>query len=85
MKKECNGNLKDIILEMMKSDTDCCEVTNTVGDTSVTVEVMITNFINENSLKGMQNMKVVMNYLKETIPNQYDNQFAVRCIREKLI
>lgn len=49
------------------------------------VEVMITNFINENSLKGMQNMKVVMNYLKETIPNQYDNQFAVRCIREKLI
>ena len=49
------------------------------------VEVMITNFINENSLKGMQNMKVVMNYLKETIPNQYDNQFAVRCIREKLM
>jgi len=49
------------------------------------VEAMITNFINENSLKGMQNMKVVMNYLKETIPNQYDNQFAVRCIREKLV
>lgn len=49
------------------------------------VDVLITNFINENSLKGMQNMKVVMNYLKETIPNQYDNQFAVRCIREKLI
>ena len=49
------------------------------------VEVMITNFINENALKGMQNMKVVMNYLKETIPNQYDNQFAVNCIKSKLI
>ena len=49
------------------------------------VDVLITNFINENSLKGMQNMKIVMNYLKETIPNQYDNQFAVRCVREKLV
>jgi uncharacterized protein YqeY len=49
------------------------------------VEVMITNFINENSLKGMQNMKVVMNYLKETIPNQYNNQFAVSCIKSKLM
>jgi hypothetical protein len=45
MKKECNGNLKDIILEMMKSDADCCEITNTVGDTSVTVEVTITKIV----------------------------------------
>lgn len=42
MKKECNGNLKDIILEMFKNDTDCCEVTNKVGDIEVTVEVTIT-------------------------------------------
>lgn len=48
------------------------------------VEAMITNFISENKLSGMQNMKVVMNYLKETIPNQYDNQFAVQCIKSKL-
>lgn len=42
MKEGFNGNLKDIILHMIQNDTDCCEVTNTVGDVSVTVEVTIT-------------------------------------------
>ena len=42
MKEEFNGNLKELILYMMQNDTDCCEVTNTVGDVSVTVEVTIT-------------------------------------------
>lgn len=45
MKEGFNGNLKDIILHMIKNDTDCCEVTNTVGDVSVTVEVTITKII----------------------------------------
>jgi hypothetical protein len=45
MKEGFNGNLKDIILHMIKNDTDCCEVTNTVGDTSVTVEVTITKIV----------------------------------------
>ncbi len=41
-KKEFNGTLKEVILQMIEADTDCCEVTNTVGDVSVTVEVTIT-------------------------------------------
>lgn len=41
MKEEFNGNLKELILYMMQNDTDCCEVTNTVGNTSVTIEVTI--------------------------------------------
>ena len=45
MKEGFNGNLKDIILHMIENDTDCCEVTNTVGDTSVTVEVTITKIV----------------------------------------
>ena len=46
MKEGFNGNLKDIILHMIQNDTDCCEVTNTVGDVSVTVEVTITKITN---------------------------------------
>ena len=42
MKKECTGNLKEIILAMIEAGTDCCEVTNTVGDISVSVDVTIT-------------------------------------------
>ena len=49
MKKEFSGNLKDLILEMFKNETDCCEVTNTVGNVSVTVEVTITK-ITENGI-----------------------------------
>ena len=45
MKKECTGNLKEIILAMMESETDCCEVTNTVGDISVTVDITITKIV----------------------------------------
>lgn len=47
MKKECTGNLKEIILSMMESDTDCCEVTNTVGDISVTVDITITKIVDK--------------------------------------
>jgi hypothetical protein len=50
MKEGFNGNLKDIILHMIKNDTDCCEVTNTVGDTSVTVEVTITKIVSGNEV-----------------------------------
>lgn len=46
MGKEFNGNLKELILYLIKNDTDCCEVTNTVGDVSVTVEVTITKITN---------------------------------------
>lgn len=42
MKKECTGNLKEIILAMIESGADCCEVTNTVGDISVSVDITIT-------------------------------------------
>lgn len=50
MKEGFNGNLKDIILHMIQNDTDCCEVTNTVGDTSVTVEVTITKIVSGNEV-----------------------------------
>ena len=30
---------------MLKNDTDCCEITNTVGDLSVTVELTITKIV----------------------------------------
>ena len=41
MKEEFSGNLKELILYMMQNEADCCEVTNTVEDVSVTVEVTI--------------------------------------------
>lgn len=42
MKEKFSGNLKEIILYMINNETDCCEVTNTVGDISVTVDITIT-------------------------------------------
>ena len=45
MKKEFTGNLKEIILAMMEAETDCCEVTNTVGNVSVTVDITITKIV----------------------------------------
>jgi hypothetical protein len=50
MKKECTGNLKEIILAMIEADTDCCEVTNTVDDFSVTVEVTIKKIVDGNTV-----------------------------------
>jgi len=47
MKKECTGNLKEIILAMIENETDCCEVTNTVGDISVTVDITITKIVDK--------------------------------------
>ena len=40
-----NGNLKQIIMAMLNADTDCCEVTNTVGDISVTLDITITKIV----------------------------------------
>jgi hypothetical protein len=73
MKKECNGNLKDIILEMMKSDTDCCEVTNTVGDTSVTVEVTITKIVDNGEVvyDAYQEDDCLDNYIYEESDGGY--------------
>ena len=45
MKKECTGNLKEIILAMIEAGTDCCEVTNTVGNFSVSVDITINKII----------------------------------------
>ncbi len=49
-KKEFNGTLKEIILAMIEADTDCCEVTNTVEDFSVTVEVTIKKIVDGNTV-----------------------------------
>jgi hypothetical protein len=45
--KEFSGNLKEAIIEMINNGTDCCEVTNTVGDFSVTVELTITKIVDK--------------------------------------
>jgi hypothetical protein len=49
-KKECTGNLKDIILAMLEAETNCCEVTNTVDDFSVTVEVTIKKIVDGDTI-----------------------------------
>lgn len=40
-----NGNLKEIIKAMIEAGTDCCEATNTVGNSSVTVDITITKIV----------------------------------------
>jgi hypothetical protein len=50
MKEEFKGNLKDLILYMIQNDTDCCEVTNTVNDFSVTAEVTIKKIVDGNTV-----------------------------------
>ena len=45
MKKDCTGNLKEIILAMIEAGTDCCEVTNTVGNFSVSVDITINKIV----------------------------------------
>ena len=40
-----NGNLKEIIKAMIEADTDCCTVTNAVGDISVTLDITITKIV----------------------------------------
>ena len=47
MGKEFSGNLKEAIIEMINNGTDCCEVTNIVGDFSVTVELTITKIVDK--------------------------------------
>lgn len=50
MSKEFHGNLKELILYMIQNGTDCCEVTNTVGETSVTLDVTITKIVEGNTV-----------------------------------
>ena len=39
--KEFNGDLGTALKEMIHNDTDCCEVTYTLGDTQITAEITI--------------------------------------------
>ena len=41
MKENFNGNLKDVIVYLINNDVDSCEITNTVDDISVTLDVTI--------------------------------------------
>lgn len=38
--------IRDVIRSMLRADTDNCEVTDTVGNTSVTVDITITKIMN---------------------------------------
>ena len=39
--KDFNGDLGTALKEMIHNDTDCCEVTYTLGDTQITAEITI--------------------------------------------
>lgn len=43
--KDFNGSLKQVIMAMIEADTDSCEVTNTVGDISVTLDITILKIV----------------------------------------
>lgn len=43
--KEFNGDLGTALKEMIHNDTDCCEVTYTLGDTRITAEIVITKVV----------------------------------------
>ena len=43
--KDYNGSLKEVIMAMLEADTDSCEVTNTVGDISVTLDITIIKIV----------------------------------------
>lgn len=43
--KEFNGDLGTALKEMIHNDTDCCEVTYTLGDTQITAEIVITKVV----------------------------------------
>ena len=49
------------------------------------VEVIVKNFIIDNRLNGIKDMGKVMNYLKETIPNQYDPKFVSTYTKSMLV
>lgn len=53
--------------------------------TNEEVEVIVKNFIIENKLNGIKDMGKVMNYLKETIPNQYDPKFVSNYTKSMLV
>ena len=45
MGKTFSGNLKEIVFAMINNNTDCCEVTDTVGDISITLDITITKIV----------------------------------------
>ena len=45
MSTEFNGNLKDAIIAMLSNQTDSCEITHTIDDLSITVELTIKKIV----------------------------------------
>lgn len=48
--KEFSGDLGTALKEMIHNDTDCCEVTYTLGDMVITAEITITKVVVENEV-----------------------------------
>jgi hypothetical protein len=48
--KEFSGDLGTALKEMIHNDTDCCEVTYTLGDMTITAEITITKVVVENEV-----------------------------------
>lgn len=50
MKENFNGNLKDVIIYLINNGVDSCEITNTVNDVSVTLDVTIKKITSGNQV-----------------------------------
>lgn len=70
--KESNGDQReiDVLTPLVPSKMDEGELT-----------ALITNFINENELSGMKDMKVVMSFLNENYVGRFDGKFASGVIK----
>lgn len=50
MGKNFNGTLKEALIEMLKNETDCCEVSYAVDDMIITSEITITRVVKDGEL-----------------------------------
>ena len=50
VKKDFNGDLGRALKEMIHNDTDCCEVTYTLGDMEITADITITKVVVANEV-----------------------------------
>lgn len=57
--------IRDIIRSMLKADTDNCEVTDTVGNTSVTVDITITKIMSGDVVVYDANEEITEGLCKE--------------------
>ena len=60
MTTEFNGNLKDAIIAMLTNQTDSCEITHTLEDVSITVELTIKKIVEAGEVVYDMNTEAVV-------------------------